>query len=47
MYKSKTLVSISMEIINTNAKSILVGCIYRNPVTEVNWFNEHFLGKYN
>ena len=43
MYKSKNLESIFVEIINTNNKNIVVGCVYRHPSMEANEFNEHYL----
>ena len=42
MYKSKNLESIFIEIINTNNKNIVVGCVYRHPGMDANEFNEHY-----
>ena len=43
MYKSKNVESIFTEIINTNNKDIVVGCVYRHPGMDENEFNEHYL----
>ena len=47
MYKSKNLESIFIEIINTNNKNIVVGCVYRHPGMDANEFNEHYLSILN
>ena len=47
MYKSKNLESIFAEIINTNNKNIVVGCVYRHPGIDANEFNEHHLSTFN
>ena len=47
MYKSKNLESIFIEIINTNNKNIVVGCVYRHPGMDTNEFNEHYLSILN
>ena len=43
MYKSKNLESIFIEIINTNNKNIVVGCVYCHPSMDANESNEHYL----
>ena len=43
MYKSENLESIFIEIINTNNKNIVVGCVSRHPSMDANEFNEHYL----
>ena len=43
IYKSKNLESIFIEIIKTNNKNIVVGCVYRHPRMDANEFNEHYL----
>ena len=43
LYKSYALESIFVEIILTNKKNILLGCIYRHPSMEVSDFNENYL----
>ena len=47
MYKSETLESIFIEIINTNNKNIVVGCVYRHPGMDANEFNKHYLSIFN
>ena len=47
MYKSKILESTFTEIINTNNKNIVVGCVYRHPSMDANEFNEHYLSIFN
>ena len=42
MYKSNNLESIFIEIINTNNKNVLVGCVYGHPSMDPNEFNEHY-----
>ena len=37
------LVDYFIEIINSNKRKILVGCVYRHPSMEVNQFNSLFL----
>ena len=43
MYKSKNLKSIFIEMINTNNKNIVSGCVCRHPSMDANLFNEHYL----
>ena len=43
MYKSENLESIFIEIINTNNKNIVAGCVSRHPSMDANEFNEHYL----
>ena len=47
MYKIKNFESIFVEIINTNNKNIVVGCVYRHPGMDANEFNEHYLSILN
>ena len=47
MYRSKNLESIFIEIMNTNNKNIVVGCVYRHPDMEANESNEHYLSILN
>ena len=47
LYKSKNLESIFIEIISTNNKNIVVGCVYRHPSMDSNEFNEHCLSILN
>ena len=47
MYKRKNLESIFVEVINTNNKNIVVGCVYRHPGMDANEFNEHYLSILN
>ena len=47
MYKSKNLESIFIEIINTNNKNIVVGCVYHHPSMDANQFSEHYLSILN
>ena len=42
MYKSKNLESIFIEIINTNNKNIVVGCVYHHSGMDANEFKEHY-----
>ena len=44
MYKSKQIESSFIEIINSNKKNIVIGCIYRHPSMDLNEFNECYLG---
>ena len=41
--KSKLLESIFIEIINPDAKNLIIGCIYRHPCMELGEFNNDFL----
>ena len=45
MYKSKQLESVFIEICNKNKKNIIVGCIYRHPVMDLDEFNNEKLLK--
>ena len=47
MYKSKNLEYIFIEIIDTNNKNIVVGCVYRHPGMDKIEFNEHYLSILN
>ena len=47
LYKSKNLESIFIEIISTNNKNIVVGCVCRHPSMDANEFNEHYLSILN
>ena len=40
--RSKMLESVFIEIINLNAKNLIVGCIYRHPCMELSEFNNDF-----
>ena len=42
IYKSAELESTSIEIINYKKLNILVGCDYRNPVMDLNEFNDYY-----
>ena len=43
LYRSKTLESSFIEIINPGKKNIVIGCIYRHPSMDLNEFNERYL----
>ena len=43
MYKSNTLESTFIEIINTKKKNSTIGCIYRHPSMNLEEFNNQFL----
>ena len=43
IYQRKRLESVFIEIINSNNRNILVGCVYCHPSMEVNEFNSLFL----
>ena len=45
IYKSAKLESTFIEIINHKKLNILVGCIYRHPVMDLNEFNDYFLNE--
>ena len=42
MYKSKQLESVFIEICYKNKKNIIVGCIYRHPVMDLDEFNNEY-----
>ena len=43
IYQSEKLESVFIEIIKSNNRNIMVGCVYRHPSMEVNEFNSLFL----
>ena len=43
MYKANLLESIFIEIINLKSKNVIIGCIYRHPSMDVNYFNNDYL----
>ena len=43
IYQSEKLESVFIEIIKSNNRNIIVGCVYRHPSMEVNEFNSLFL----
>ena len=43
IYQSEKLESIFIEIIKSNNRNIIVACVYRHPIMEVNKFNSLFL----
>ena len=45
IYKSGKLESTFIEIINHKKSNILVGCIYRHPVMDLNEFNDHYVNE--
>ena len=45
IYKSGELESTFIEIINHKKSNILVGCIYRHPVMDLNEFNDYYLNE--
>ena len=45
IYKSAELESTFLEIINHKKLNILVGCIYRHPVMNLNEFNDYYLNE--
>ena len=45
IYKSAELESTFIEIINHKKSNILVGCIYRHPVMDLNEFNDYYLNE--
>ena len=47
MCMNKNLESIFVEIINTNNKDIVVGCVYCHPSMDSNEFNKHFFSILN
>ena len=47
MCMNKNLESIFVEIINTNNKDIVVGCVYFHPSMDSNEFNKHFFSILN
>ena len=47
MCMNKNLEPIFVEIINTNNKDIVVGCVYCHPSMDSNEFNKHFFSILN
>ena len=45
IYKSAGLESTFIEIINRKKSNILVGCIYRHPVMDLNEFNDYYFNE--
>ena len=45
IFKSAELESTFIEIINHEKMNILVGCIYRHPVIDLNEFNDYYLNE--
>ena len=45
IYKSTELESVFIEIINHKKSNILVGCIYRHPLMDLNEFNDYYLNE--
>ena len=43
IYQSEKLESVFIEIIKSNRRNIMIGCVYRHPSMEVNEFNSLFL----
>ena len=43
MYESGKLETVFLEIINTNKKNDILGCVYRHPSMDINSFNEKYL----
>ena len=43
MYESGKLETVFLEIMNTNKKNIIFGCVYRHPSMDINSFNEKYL----
>ena len=43
IYQSEKLESVFIEIIKSNNRNIIVGCVYCHPSMEVNEFNSLFL----
>ena len=43
LYKSKQLESTFVEIVNPGKKNIIVGCVYKHPVMDINEFNINYV----
>ena len=43
LYKSKFLESVFVEINNPGKKNVIVGCIYKHPLLDINDFNDDYL----